>query len=107
MPAALPDVLRLLGDLQGTANGALELTARAGLGAGFLRVDATEAAAAGVVERLRATPLLSHVVVLRHGGALKAHVDPWGLPLPSERVLQALKRSFDPSGILNAGRGPI
>ena len=107
MPADLPQVLRLFAELQRVANGSLELTARAGLGAGFLCVETDDVSAAKVIERLRAAPLLSHVVVLRHAGALKGHIDPWGPPLPGERVLQAVKRSFDPAGILNAGRGPI
>jgi glycolate oxidase FAD binding subunit len=107
LPADLPHVLQLFAELQRVANGSLELTARAGLGAGFLCIETDDVAAAKVLERLRSAPLLTHVVVLRHAGVLKGHIDPWGPPLPSERVLQALKRSFDPAGILNAGRGPI
>jgi FAD/FMN-containing dehydrogenase len=62
---------------------------------------------AGAIERLRSRPIVTNVVVLRHGGNLKRTVDPWGMPHDSHRLMQALKRSFDPAGVLNADRGPI
>jgi glycolate oxidase FAD binding subunit len=107
LPAALPDVLRLVEELQRTTGGAAELTARAALGAGFLRLDGDDAAVARAIEKLRDRPIVTNVVVLRHGGALKRSVDPWGTMPDSVRLMQALKRSFDPAGVLNADRGPI
>jgi hypothetical protein len=107
LPAALADVLRLVDELQRTSGGAVELTARAALGAGFLRLDGDDVPVARAIERLRTRPIVTNVVVLRHGGALKRSVDAWGTPPDSQRLMQALKRSFDPSGVLNADRGPI
>ena len=107
LPAALADVLRLMDELQRTSGTAVELIARAGLGAGFLRLDGDDAAVARAIERLRSRPIVTNVVVLRHGGTLKRTVDPWGTPPDSLRLMQALKRSFDPAGVLNADRGPI
>ena len=107
LPAALADVLRLVEELQRTSGGAMELTARTALGAGFLRLDGNDDAVAKAIEKLRARPIVTNVVVLRHGGALKKSVDPWGTLPESVRLMQTLKRSFDPAGVLNAGRGPI
>lgn len=107
LPAALADVFRLMDELQRTSGAAVELIARAGLGAGFLRLEGDDAAVAGAIERLRSRPLVTNVVVLRHGGSLKRTVDTWGTPPDSHRLMQALKRSFDPAGVLNADRGPI
>jgi len=107
LPAALADVLRLVDELQRTSGGAVELTTRAALGAGFLRLDGDDAPVARAIERLRTRQIVTNVVVLRHGGALKRSVDAWGAPPDSQRLMQALKRSFDPSGVLNADRGPI
>ena len=107
LPAALADVFRLMDELQRTSGAAVELIARAGLGAGFLRLNGDDAAVAGAIERLRSRPIVTNVVVLRHGGNLKRTVDPWGTPHDSHRLMQSLKRSFDPAGVLNADRGPI
>ena len=107
LPAALADVLRLVDELQRTSGGAVELTARAGLGAGFLRLEGDDAAVASAIERLRSRRIVTNVMVLRQSGTLKRTVDPWGTPPDSLRLMQALKRSFDPSGMLNADRGPI
>jgi len=47
------------------------------------------------------------VVVLRASHDLKQHVDVWGPAASAADAARALKGMFDPSGILNAGRGPI
>jgi len=51
--------------------------------------------------------MVGHVVVLRGSRALKDLVDVWGSPVPAQASLLAIKRSFDPAGILNAARGPV
>jgi glycolate oxidase FAD binding subunit len=107
LPAALADVVRLVEELQRTGGVAVELTARTALGAGFLRLDGDDAAVAKAIEKLRSRPIVTNVIVLRHGGALKKSIDPWGTLPESVRLMQTLKRSFDPAGVLNAGRGPI
>jgi len=48
-----------------------------------------------------------NVVVLRASHDLKQHVDVWGPAASAADAARALKGMFDPSGILNAGRGPI
>ena len=107
LPAALADVLRLVEDLQRASGVVVELTARTALGAGFVRLDGEDAAVAKAIEKLRSRPIVTNVVVLRHGGGLKKSIDPWGTPPDSVGLMQTLKRSFDPAGVLNAGRGPI
>jgi len=78
------------------------------VGAGFLRIDADDARVADAIATMRARPgVVSHVVVLRHGGALKRSVDVWGEASSAARVQQSLKNAFDPAAILNAGRGPV
>jgi FAD/FMN-containing dehydrogenase len=61
---------------------------------------------AGVIAGLRASRVVTNVVVLRHSGLLKETVDVWGEAPAAAVVQQSLKRAFDPAGILNAGRGP-
>jgi FAD/FMN-containing dehydrogenase len=108
LPASLPEVLRYLGDLRRSTGVALELTARGGIGAGFLRIEGGEREAVALVERLRARESpVRHVLVLRAGSGLKRTVDVWGEMGSASGVLQSVKRAFDPAGILNAARGPI
>ena len=108
MPAALPQVLELMDEIQRSTGGTIELTGRTGVGAGFVRIDAEDARVADAIATLRSRPgVVSHVVVLRHGGALKRSVDVWGEPSSAARVQQSLKHAFDPAAILNAGRGPV
>jgi glycolate oxidase FAD binding subunit len=108
LPAALPQVLAVVDQMQELSGGVVELTARATVGAGFLRVDADDGGVEKIVSLLRGPAnLTSNVVVLREGLALKQVVDPWGPAGGSAVVLRALKNTFDPGGILSAGRGPI
>jgi len=72
-----------------------------------VRVDGPVDAAVTFVDRLRAGDTVANVVVLRASPAVKARVDVWGAPGDSLPVMQAIKTSLDPAGILNAGRGPI
>lgn len=106
MPSRLPEVLRLVHDMRAHA-GAVTLHARAVVGTGLLSVRGTAREQATVVERLRASDVVGHVVVLCGGRALKDFVDVWGRPVEAHASLLALKRAFDPAGILNAARGPV
>jgi hypothetical protein len=85
----------------------IELVGRAAVGSGLIRIDADLAAQASIVKRLRRSPALGNVVILRASPELKAKVDVWGEPGDLEPVFASLKRSLDPDGILNAERGPI
>ena len=53
------------------------------------------------------SPPLGHVVVLRGSRALKGAGGRVGRRRAVVAPLAALKRAFDPAGILNAGRGPL
>lgn len=106
-PASLPEVLALLGDLQRAAGGTLTLSGRAGIGTGLLGIDADPRGQLAAIERLRASGAVAHAVVLGASAEVKRTVDVWGPPLGAMPVLRALKQTFDPAGILNAGRGPI
>ena len=104
LPAQLGDVLALVRTLRGECG--VTLTGRVGTGSGLLRLAGGDAAVAAAILRLRldASPV-AHVVVLRGSRALRSQVDVWGAA-PSAPAA-ALKRALDPTGILNAGRGPL
>jgi len=108
LPATLPAVLTLVDEIGGQRAGAIEIVGRAGVGAGIIRIDGDHAWSVAAVERLRAqSDLLGHVVLLRASPAVKQQVDVWGPARDHAALVGAVKRAFDPAGILNAGRGPI
>jgi glycolate oxidase FAD binding subunit len=80
----------------------------AGLGALRARVDGHDAAAlARGLQRLRAfvADVEGGAVIERAPRTLREAVDPWGpVPAPAFAVMQAIKREFDPTGVLNPGR---
>ena len=106
LPARLPQVLALVSALRDSDGAAAVLVGRA-LGTGLIRLAGPLPVIAAAVDRLRASGDVGHVVVVKAPRALKEQVDVWGPPRDSDRVLQSLKRMFDPAGILNANRGPI
>jgi hypothetical protein len=83
------------------------LVGRAGVGAGFVRVDADASTQVKAIGLLRATDSVGNVVVLRAAPEVKAQADVWGPPGDTAALLREIKRAFDPAGILNAGRGPV
>lgn len=107
LPASLGSVLALIDDLRASVSD-VELTGRAAVGSGLLRVDADWRVQRTVVERLRSrTDVFRHVVVLRADAQLKQQIDVWG-PLGDAGTLGAsVKHALDPHGILNARRGPV
>ena len=98
LPSRLADVLTLVRD---------HAFAGRVMGTGLVRVEADTSAAAALAARLRASDAVRNVVVLQAPAAVKEQVDAWGPPQPSASAVIALKKMFDPAGILNAGRGPI
>ena len=107
LPASLPAVLALHARIAGEASVEIDLSARAGVGAGTFHIEGDAAARASVVARLRERPETIGHVVVTHGRDLKDRADVWGEAVPTAVIAGALKRALDPSGILNAGRGPI
>jgi glycolate oxidase FAD binding subunit len=107
LPSNLGRVLHVAHEIARPGAATIELAGRAGIGAGFLRIEADTMSAIAAVERLRADPAAGHVVVLRADGDIKRQLDVWGPLGDREKLLAAVKRAFDPQGILNAGRGPV
>jgi glycolate oxidase FAD binding subunit len=107
MPASLGAVLALIEELRNTVAD-VELSGRAALGSGLLRIDADVRVQRNIVERMRSrSDVFRHVVVLRAEPQLKEQLDVWG-PLGDAGSLGAsVKHALDPNGILNAGRGPV
>jgi glycolate dehydrogenase FAD-binding subunit len=105
LPSRLPQVLALLAELQRT--GVRVFFAGRVLGTGAARLSGDLSALAAFVERLRASSDVGNVVLLRGSRELKQRVDVWGPERSSDAVARAIKRTLDPAGILNAGRGPI
>ncbi len=106
LPAKLAEITTLMNEVQ-TIAGPVVMAGRVGTGAGLLRVDADVRSQVAVVERLRSSVWVGNVSVLRADVELKKHVDVWGPQPSSFDAARALKKMFDPAGILNAGRGPV
>ena len=106
LPARLPQVLTLLEQMRSADGVGVTFTGRV-LGAGVARLTGEVAALAAAIGRLRGSADVGNVVLLRGSHDLKERVDVWGPGLASDRVARAVKKTLDPMGILNAGRGPI
>jgi hypothetical protein len=106
-PASLGVVLTFVEELRNSVAD-VELIGRAALGSGLLRIGADIRVQRNIVERMRSrSDIFRHVVVLRAEPSLKQQLDVWG-PLGDAGSLGAsVKHALDPSGILNAGRGPV
>lgn len=107
LPADLDAVLDRLTALSGQHGLGIRFTGRAAVGAGFVTLEGQPPAQIAALTALRADPILAHVVVLRAEAPVKAAVAVWGAASAAAGPLRALKDYFDPSGILNPGRGPV
>jgi glycolate oxidase FAD binding subunit len=107
LPASLATVLTMLDRVGREVGAALTFTGRTAVGAGMVRIDGLPEATVAVVDELRRSDAVGNVVVLRAPAPVKAQVDVWGAPGDAEPVMRAIKQALDPSGILNAGRGPV
>jgi glycolate oxidase FAD binding subunit len=106
LPANLSVVLASLDELRRHGCRPSMLTGRT-IGAGLLRLEGDDRACAAAIADLRSRSAVGHVVVLRASRRLKEQTDVWGDGSDATGPARALKRMFDPQGILNAGRGPI
>ena len=108
VPAELFPTLIWLRDRAGASGVGMAVAGRAALGVVDLRLDGPLEAQARLVEELRESlPAGRGSAVIRRGDpALRRSIDPWGPLGESGRVMEAIKRRFDPGGLLNAGRGP-
>lgn len=114
MPASLEAVLDLLKDLvqphgnESVAIDEVELQGRAAEGTGVVRLAGSTEAVVAAISRLRAQPAtMGNVVVVRADADVKARVDVWGMASGAAKLGGALKRTLDPAGVMNAGRGPL
>jgi glycolate oxidase FAD binding subunit len=80
---------------------------RAAIGSGHIRIDGDVDAQAAAISRLRSSPVLGNVVIVRGDDELKARADVWESHGDRQPLFDALKRALDPRGVLNAGRGPL
>ena len=106
LPANLPAVVTVLESLQRHGCRITMFTGRT-IGAGLLRLEGDESAIVAAISDLRGSAVVGHVVLLRATRRLKEQVDVWGASSGATDVARLLKRKFDPTDILNAGRGPI
>ena len=108
LPASLERVLSVVQHVAAATGASLELSARAGVGAGFLRIDGDARVQRSAIEQLRArSDIVTHVTLLRAAAEVKQLVDAWARSAQLDQVYQSLKKTFDPAGILNVDRGPI
>lgn len=108
VPAELCPTLVWLRDR--AAKDGIEMAAagRAGLGVVDVRLDGPLEAQAGLIAALRERlPIGRGSAVIRRGAAeLRQRIDAWGPIGDGMPVMMAIKRRFDPAGLLNPGRGP-
>jgi len=108
VPAELFPTLIWLRDRAATDGMQMAAAGRAGLGVVDVRLDGPLDAQAGLVDKLRERlPGGRGSAVIRRGEpALRRSIDAWGPIGDGMRVMMAIKRQFDPAGLLNPGRGP-
>jgi glycolate oxidase FAD binding subunit len=105
LPSALATVVDGLIDVAGEAS--VVITGRAALGVLTVAVSGAAAVQAEAIRKLRARqPGTGSATLLRGSEELKTAVGVWGTQGDTFRIMQGLKRAFDPGGILNPGSGP-
>jgi glycolate dehydrogenase FAD-binding subunit len=106
LPSTVPATLAWLADAMHGCE--FDVVGRAGVGVLLARIGGDVERQARVLTALRErlpAPTGS-VVLVRGSDDLKSRVDPWGPLGGGIGVMRAIKRQFDPLGILNPGRGP-
>jgi glycolate oxidase FAD binding subunit len=106
LPSAVASTLTWLADIMHGVE--YDVVGRAGVGVLLARIGGDVERQARVLNGLRdrlPAPTGS-VVLVRGSDDLKSGVDPWGPLGGGLGVMRAIKRQFDPLGLLNPGRGP-
>jgi glycolate oxidase FAD binding subunit len=106
LPAELAAILSTLDSLAGPTQ--YVAAGRAGLGVFLVNIGGDVATQSRVIEGLRSQLPIGRgsVVIVQGSTELRARTDVWGAIGDGLPLMQAVKRQFDPSGILNPGRGP-
>ena len=108
MPADLSATLAWLDDVANARQLDYVMIGRAGLGLLYIGLHGAVSEQAAFVTALRERLPVGRgaATVQRTGPELKALVDVWGPVGDGLRIMQEVKRRFDPTGTLNPGRGP-
>ena len=108
VPAELFTTLAWLRDRAAADGLDMAAAGRAGLGVVDVRLAGPRDAQAGLIAALRERlPVGRGSAVIRRGAPeLRRHIDAWGPIGDGMPVMMAIKRQFDPAGLLNPGRGP-
>jgi glycolate oxidase FAD binding subunit len=106
LPADLADVLDTIE--RNAGGGRVALAGRGVVGVLLVGVEGNVESQARLFESLRGRvpPGRGSVVLMRGSPDLKQRFDVWGPLGDGFRVMRAVKRSLDPQGVLNPGRGP-
>jgi glycolate oxidase FAD binding subunit len=106
LPSELAAVLGTLDSRVGSAR--YVAAGRAGLAVFLVRIAGDTSAQARAIEALRSTLTVGRgsAVIVRGSPELRAQTDVWGPIGDGLSLMRAVKRQFDPAGILNPGRGP-
>ena len=105
LPAQLESLVEWLREAAGGAD--WELIGRAGVGVVLLRVDAKDEDLEPLITQLRVRFKLGegHASLVHADADLKRRLGAVGSVGDSLKLMQTIKREFDPEGILNPGRG--
>ncbi|MBH16989.1 MAG: hypothetical protein CL488_02035 [Acidobacteria bacterium] len=109
LPTDMPDILEKLGILLRRHGSGGWVAGLAGIGVIHARLGTDAGVSKLIVEELRSMLASSagYVVLLRGSPELRANIDAWGPLGDAKRVMGAVKRQFDPNGILSPGQWPI
>ncbi len=85
-----------------------ELSGRVGVGVMYLKLDGDDEAQERFLKELRCRLPVGQgsATIVRAASNLKSRVDVWGPVGDGLNIMRAVKNRFDPTGILNPGRGP-
>ncbi|HEY7286649.1 MAG TPA: FAD-binding oxidoreductase [Vicinamibacterales bacterium] len=105
LPSELSNVIDAIARTAGAAN--VAIAGRAGLGVLTVGLNGDAGQARDTIRALRTRPVgTGSATLLRASDELKEAVGVWGPQGDAFRIMQGLKRAFDPNGTLNPGGGP-